>query len=94
MNADETALSTLEEQAERLPTEPGVYLFKSEQGTVLYVGKAQNLKSRVRQYVSCSPGASSDAAAAIVASARTASSGAEKTSAKRLPATSSAALIR
>ncbi len=51
MNADETALSSLEEQAERLPSEPGVYLFKSEQGAVLYVGKAQNLKSRVRQYV-------------------------------------------
>jgi len=51
MNADTTALSSLEAQAERLPVEPGVYLFKSEQGTVLYVGKAQNLKSRVRQYV-------------------------------------------
>ena len=44
-------MSSLEEQAERLPSEPGVYLFKSEQGTVLYVGKAQSLKSRVRQYV-------------------------------------------
>ncbi|MFO0687346.1 MAG: excinuclease ABC subunit UvrC [Myxococcota bacterium] len=51
MNADTTARSSLEEQVERLPTEPGVYLFKSEQGTVLYVGKAQSLKSRVRQYV-------------------------------------------
>jgi excinuclease ABC subunit C len=43
---------TLEEQVEGLPTGPGVYLFKSERGSVLYVGKAQNLKSRVRQYVS------------------------------------------
>lgn len=51
MNADETARSSLEDQADRLPNEPGVYLFKSDQGTVLYVGKAQNLKSRVRQYV-------------------------------------------
>jgi excinuclease ABC subunit C len=42
---------TLEEQVESLPAEPGVYLFKSERGAVLYVGKAQNLKSRVRQYV-------------------------------------------
>jgi excinuclease ABC subunit C len=42
----------LEEQVERLPTDPGVYLFKSATGSVLYVGKAQNLKSRVRQYVS------------------------------------------
>lgn len=44
--------SSLSEQVERLPTGPGVYLFKSARGSVLYVGKAQNLKSRVRQYVS------------------------------------------
>ena len=42
---------SLAEQVEGLPTEPGVYLFKNDRGTVLYVGKAQNLKSRVRQYV-------------------------------------------
>ena len=42
---------SLAERAASLPTEPGVYLFKSERGAVLYVGKAQNLKSRVRQYV-------------------------------------------
>jgi excinuclease ABC subunit C len=41
----------LAERAEGLPTVPGVYLFKSERGRVLYVGKAQNLRSRVRQYV-------------------------------------------
>ncbi|MFK7895867.1 MAG: excinuclease ABC subunit UvrC [Myxococcota bacterium] len=42
----------LEEQVDRLPTTPGVYLFKSEGGAVLYVGKAQSLRNRVRQYVS------------------------------------------
>lgn len=42
----------LEEQVDGLPTTAGVYLFKSAGGAVLYVGKAQNLKSRVRQYVS------------------------------------------
>lgn len=41
----------LAEKAAKLPTEPGVYLFKSDRGAVLYVGKAQNLRSRVRQYV-------------------------------------------
>lgn len=35
---------------DRIPTEPGVYLFKDARSTVIYVGKAQNLRSRVRQY--------------------------------------------
>jgi excinuclease ABC subunit C len=43
---------SLAERVEHLPTGPGVYLFKSARGSVLYVGKAQNLKGRVRQYVS------------------------------------------
>src|SRR4029077_10270804 len=30
--------------------EPGVYLFKDARGGVIYVGKAKNLRSRVRQY--------------------------------------------
>ena len=42
----------LRERVEALPTGPGVYLFKSESGRVLYVGKAQNLRNRVRSYVS------------------------------------------
>ncbi|MCZ6463991.1 MAG: excinuclease ABC subunit UvrC [Proteobacteria bacterium] len=42
----------LDERVESLPTGSGVYLFKSRRGTVLYVGKAQNLRQRVRQYVS------------------------------------------
>lgn len=41
----------LGERVDSLPTEPGVYLFKSERGKVLYVGKAQNLRSRVRSYL-------------------------------------------
>ena len=35
---------------DRIPTEPGVYLFKDARATVVYVGKAKNLRSRVRQY--------------------------------------------
>ena len=33
-----------------LPTEPGVYLMKDSDGTILYIGKAKNLRARVRQY--------------------------------------------
>jgi excinuclease ABC subunit C len=40
------------ETAETLPTQPGVYLFKGENDRVLYVGKAQNLRVRVRTYLS------------------------------------------
>jgi excinuclease ABC subunit C len=43
---------SLAERVEGLPSGPGVYLFKSESGKILYVGKAQNLRSRVRSYVS------------------------------------------
>jgi excinuclease ABC subunit C len=39
-------------RAERLPTTAGVYLFKNRRGDVIYVGKAVNLKARVRQYLS------------------------------------------
>ncbi|HLB44800.1 MAG TPA: excinuclease ABC subunit UvrC [Candidatus Limnocylindrales bacterium] len=34
----------------KLPTKPGVYLLKDDRGRVLYVGKAQSLRARVRQY--------------------------------------------
>src|SRR3712207_9272200 len=33
-----------------LPTSPGVYIFKDTEGTVLYVGKAKNIRSRVASY--------------------------------------------
>jgi len=33
-----------------LPTKPGVYLMKNEQGQIIYVGKAKSLRSRVRSY--------------------------------------------
>jgi len=44
-----TDLSLLE-KIEALPAKPGVYQFKNTDGKVIYVGKAQNLRNRVRQY--------------------------------------------
>src|SRR5438067_9098657 len=38
------------EQLKGLPTRPGVYLFRDDQGQVLYVGKAKSLRTRVRSY--------------------------------------------
>lgn len=35
---------------DQFPTQPGVYLMKDVSGTVLYIGKAKNLRQRVKQY--------------------------------------------
>lgn len=40
----------LEDKLKDLPTSPGVYLMLDAQGEIIYVGKAKNLRNRVRQY--------------------------------------------
>jgi excinuclease ABC subunit C len=41
---------SVEEKLATLPTKPGCYLHKDKNGTVIYVGKAINLRNRVRSY--------------------------------------------
>ncbi len=43
-------MDTLTQKIERLPTNPGVYLFKDKKGAILYVGKAGNIRHRVSSY--------------------------------------------
>ncbi|MBQ2370042.1 MAG: excinuclease ABC subunit UvrC, partial [Peptococcaceae bacterium] len=40
----------LQTKLDNLPTSPGVYLMKNDQGEIIYVGKAVNLRNRVRSY--------------------------------------------
>ena len=40
----------LRSKLEALPTEPGIYLMKRKDGEIIYIGKAKNLRSRVRSY--------------------------------------------
>ena len=44
-------LPELAAEVAQVPTEPGCYLWKDAQGTVVYVGKAKSLRARMRQYV-------------------------------------------
>jgi len=50
MSPQRAMTDTLRAVLRRLPTSPGVYLMKSASGRVLYVGKADSLRNRVRSY--------------------------------------------
>lgn len=55
----------LQNKIDGLPDEPGVYLMKNKEGTVIYVGKAVNLKNRVRQYFGALAGKQAKVAAMV-----------------------------
>lgn len=44
----------IEQKLSKLPTSPGVYFHKDKSGTIIYIGKAANLRNRVRQYFQAS----------------------------------------
>ena len=43
-------MNAFQQKLDHLPTHPGVYLFKDGKGTILYIGKAGNIKHRVSSY--------------------------------------------
>ena len=45
-----------QEALETIPATPGVYLFKDQDDNIIYVGKAKNLRPRVKSYFQASPG--------------------------------------
>ncbi len=47
-------MKSIEEKLKTLPTTPGVYFHKDKSAKIIYVGKAANLRSRVRQYFQAS----------------------------------------
>src|ERR1700687_5782628 len=55
----QTETMDLYQKIKTLPSNPGVYLYKNAEGEVIYVGKAKNLRARVRSYFV--EGASDDA---------------------------------
>ncbi len=46
----DTPIFNIEEELKKLPSRPGVYLMHGRHDEIIYIGKAVNLKNRVRQY--------------------------------------------
>ena len=67
----------LEAKIKALPVTPGVYLFKDKTGKVIYVGKANNLKSRAISYLSDDLGTKTAQMVAIAADIDTVNVGSE-----------------
>ena len=41
---------SLEEKLANLPAQPGCYLYRDKKNQIIYVGKAKNLRNRIRHY--------------------------------------------
>ena len=48
------AISPAREKLSHLPNQPGVYLFKDDQDSILYIGKSKSIRNRVRSYFNSS----------------------------------------
>ena len=48
---EDGGIPSIAEQVAQVPQEPGCYLWRDAKGEVIYVGKAKNLRARMRQYV-------------------------------------------
>ena len=55
MTGDKSRPSTFEAHLELVPEEPGVYLMRDSSGSVIYVGKANSLRQRLRSYFTLNP---------------------------------------
>ena len=51
MSALDEKITRIKRELDEVPTLPGVYLWKDKDGQVIYVGKAKQLRARMRQYV-------------------------------------------
>jgi excinuclease ABC subunit C len=54
-DTEDKILSPLQIKLSNLPVTPGIYQFKDKAGKIIYVGKAKNLRNRVRQYFTSKP---------------------------------------
>ena len=43
-------MRSFQDKLKNIPTKPGVYQFKNKNGDIIYIGKAKNLRNRVRSY--------------------------------------------
>lgn len=70
--------SVLAEKSKEAPDSPGVYVYRGPDGTVLYVGKAISLRSRLRSYFALTLAPKTEALMQRVASLETITVGSEK----------------